>query len=69
MSIEGAEFVNAQNPGFIPRHGERDEESQFGGKIPYKRWILDVDTFRTRAKNYFHHNSVGKFRYFLPARD
>jgi len=60
------QFVNAQNLGFIPLHGERDEESQFGVAIPYKGWILDVDTFRTRAKNYFDHNSVGNSDIFFP---
>ena len=47
-------------------HGERDEESQFGVTIPYKGWILDVDTFRTRAKNYFDHNNVGNSDIFFP---
>jgi hypothetical protein len=51
--------VSAQNLGFIPLHGERDEESQFGVPIPYKGWILDVDSFGTRAKNYFDHNNIG----------
>jgi outer membrane receptor protein involved in Fe transport len=60
------QFVSAQNLGFITLHGERDEESQFGVAIPYKGWILDVDTFRTRAKNYFDHNSVGNSDIFFP---
>src|SRR6202043_2296889 len=60
------QFVSAQNLGFIPLHGERDEESQFGVAIPYRGWILDVDTFRTRAKNYFDHNSVGNSDIFFP---
>jgi outer membrane receptor protein involved in Fe transport len=60
------QFVSAQNLGFIPLHGERDEESQFGVAIPYKGWILDVDTFRTRARNYFDHNNVGNSDIFFP---
>src|ERR1700688_160008 len=60
------QFVSAQNLAFIPLHGERDEESQFGVAIPYKGWILDIDTFRTRAKNYFDHNSVGNSDIFFP---
>jgi outer membrane receptor protein involved in Fe transport len=60
------QFVSAQNLGFIPLHGERDEESQFGVAIPYKGWLLDVDTFRTRAKNYFDHNNVGNSDIFFP---
>jgi outer membrane receptor protein involved in Fe transport len=60
------QFVSGQNLGFIPLHGERDEESQFGVGIPYKGWILDIDTFRTRAKNYFDHNNVGNSDIFFP---
>jgi hypothetical protein len=44
------QFVSAQNVGFIPLHGGRDEESHFGVAMPYKGWILDVDTFGTRAR-------------------
>ena len=35
---------------FIPLHGERDEEHQFGVIIPYRGWVLDADTFRTRRR-------------------
>jgi hypothetical protein len=58
--------VSAQNLGFIPLHGERDEESKFGVPIPYKGWILDVDSFGTRAENYFDHNNVGNSHIFFP---
>jgi hypothetical protein len=57
------QFVSSQNLGFIPLHGERDEESQFGVAIPYKGWILDADTFRTRSQQ------RGKFGHFLSADD
>ena len=60
------QFVTSQNLGFIPLHGERDEESQFGVTIPYRGWILDADTFRTRANNYFDHSSVGNSDIFFP---
>jgi outer membrane receptor for ferrienterochelin and colicin len=60
------QFVTGQNLGFIPLHGERDEESQFGVTIPWKGWTLDADTFRTRATNYFDHNSVGNSNVFFP---
>lgn len=60
------QFVNAQNLGFIPLHGERDEESQFGVAIPYKGWIVDADTFRTRTRNYFDHSNVGNSDIFFP---
>lgn len=60
------QFVNNQSFSFIRLHGERDEESQFGVTIPLKNWTLDADTFRTRAKNFFDHNSLGNSDIFFP---
>ncbi len=60
------EFVNSQNLSFIPLHGERDEEHQFGLTIPWHGWKLDAGTFRTRARNYFDHNSLGNSNIFFP---
>jgi outer membrane receptor protein involved in Fe transport len=60
------QFVTDQNLGFIPLRGERDEESQFGVTIPWKGWSLDADSFRTRATNFFDHNSVGNSNVFFP---
>lgn len=59
-------FVSTQNLGFIPLHGERDEESQFGITIPLRGWSLDADEFQTRARNYFDHNNVGNSDIFFP---
>ena len=60
------QFVNSQNLSFIPLHGERDEESQFGVTIPLRGWTVDADTFKTRAKNYFDHSNVGNSDIFFP---
>jgi TonB dependent receptor/Carboxypeptidase regulatory-like domain/TonB-dependent Receptor Plug Domain len=60
------QFVTSQSLSFIPLHGERDEESQFGVTIPLKSWTLDADTFHTRAKNFFDHSSVGNSDIFFP---
>ena len=60
------QFVTSQNLGFIPLHGERDEESQFGVTIPLRGWTVDADTFKTRAKNYFDHSNVGNSDIFFP---
>ncbi|MFY9531966.1 MAG: TonB-dependent receptor [Candidatus Acidiferrales bacterium] len=60
------QFVTSQNLGFIPLRGERDEEHQFGVTIPWRGWTLDADTFRTRATNFFDHNSVGNSNIFFP---
>jgi len=45
----------SKNCKFIPLHGERDEEHQFGITIPFRGWTLDADTFRTRVRNFFDH--------------
>jgi carboxypeptidase family protein/TonB-dependent receptor-like protein len=60
------DFVTSQSLGFIPLLGERDTEYQFGLTIPYKSWSLDVDNFKTRAHNFFDHNSVGNSNIFFP---
>jgi TonB dependent receptor/Carboxypeptidase regulatory-like domain/TonB-dependent Receptor Plug Domain len=60
------DFVTSQNLGFVPLHGERDEESQFGVTIPCQSWTVDADTFRTRARNFFDHSSVGNSDIFFP---
>ncbi|MFZ0820826.1 MAG: TonB-dependent receptor [Candidatus Acidiferrales bacterium] len=60
------QFVNENNLGFIPLRGERDREYQFGVAIPYKGWLLDIDSFRTHATNFFDHNNVGDSNIFFP---
>ncbi len=54
------------NCGFIPLHGERDEERQFGVSIPLRGWTIDADAFRTRADNFFDHNVLGESNLFFP---
>ena len=58
--------ANNQNLGFIPLHGERDEEHQYGVTIPLWGWTLDADNFLTRAKNYFDHNNFNNSNLFFP---
>lgn len=59
-------LVTSQNLGFIPLHGEWDEEAQVGVTIPLRGWLLDADAFRTDARNFFDHNSVGNSNIFIP---
>ena len=59
-------FANVNNLGFIPLHGERDEEHQFGVTIPFDGWIFDTDTFRTNVVNFFDHNNIGESNLFFP---
>ena len=60
------QLANANSLGFIPLNGERDEEHQFGLTIPYHGWVLDADTFRTNASNFFDHNNIGESNLFFP---
>ncbi|HUK30229.1 MAG TPA: TonB-dependent receptor [Candidatus Acidoferrum sp.] len=60
------QFVNANDLGFIPLRGERDKEYQYGVAIPFKGWLLDIDSFRTHATNFFDHNNVGNSNIFFP---
>ena len=60
------QFANNSNLSFIALYGERDEEEQFGVSIPWHGWILDADTFRTNASNFFDHNNIGESNLFFP---
>jgi outer membrane receptor protein involved in Fe transport len=57
---------DVQQLGFIPLHGERDEEHQFGVTIPIKGWTIDADNFLTRATNFFDHNNFNNSDIFFP---
>jgi outer membrane receptor protein involved in Fe transport len=60
------QFANDQNLAFIPLHGERDEEHQFGLTIPFHGWTIDADNFQTLAKNFFDHNNFNNSDLFFP---
>ena len=60
------QFAGANDLGFIPLHGEHDEESQFGVSIPFRGWLLDADTFRTNVTNFFDHDTIGESNLFFP---
>jgi hypothetical protein len=60
------ELAQQSNLGFLPLHGERDEEYQFGATIPVRGWTLDLAHFRTRAQNFFDHNPIGNSDVFFP---
>ena len=59
-------YANATNTNFVPLRGERDEEHQFGVQIPFRGWLLDVDTFQTRANNFLDHSNIGESSIFIP---
>jgi TonB dependent receptor/Carboxypeptidase regulatory-like domain len=60
------QYAQGTNLGFLPLHGERDEEYQFGLTVPLHGWTIDVDHFQTRASNFFDHNPLGNSNVFLP---
>jgi outer membrane receptor for ferrienterochelin and colicin len=55
-----------QGLGFLPLHGERDEQHEFGVTIPVAGWDLDVSNFRTGARNFFDHDVLGNSNIFFP---
>jgi len=59
-------FVQGQGLGFASLHGEFDEEHQFGVSIPFRRWVFDVDNFKTNVANFFDHNNIGASNIFFP---
>jgi TonB dependent receptor/Carboxypeptidase regulatory-like domain/TonB-dependent Receptor Plug Domain len=59
-------YAQANNVTFEPLYGERDEEHQFGVQIPFKGWLLDADTFQTRANNFLDHSNIGESSLYYP---
>jgi hypothetical protein len=60
------ELATSQTLTFAPLRGERDEEYQFGVSIPYRGWVLEEDTFQTRAQNWLDHSNIGESNIFWP---
>ena len=60
------DYARSSDTSFAPLHGERDEEHQFGVQIPYKRWLLDADTFQTEASNFLDHSNIGESSIYIP---
>ncbi|MGA7524333.1 MAG: TonB-dependent receptor [Acidobacteriaceae bacterium] len=59
-------YAQSSNTSFVPLRGERDEEHQFGLQIPWRGWLLDADTFQTRANNFLDHSNIGESDVFIP---
>jgi TonB dependent receptor/Carboxypeptidase regulatory-like domain/TonB-dependent Receptor Plug Domain len=69
LSVSGPALINyvqGQSLGFVPLHGEFDEEHQFGVSIPLHGWVFDADNFRTNVTNFFDHNNIGASNIFFP---
>ena len=61
-----ASGLGAGENAFTPVPSERDEEHQFGIEIPYRGWLLDVDTFKSRANNFLDHSCLGESNACIP---
>ena len=59
-------FALQQGIGFLPVHGERDQQHEIGVTIPWHGWILDLDHFRTAASNFSDHQVLGNSNITLP---
>ena len=63
-------LVTVNNPAlsqvFLPLHGERDEQREFGLAVPFLGWVFDVSNFRTAARNFFDHEALGNSNIFFP---
>lgn len=70
-SLQGPslQFAVAQGYGFIPLHGERDIQHDFGLTIPVHGWALEADSFHTSARNFLDHDVVGNSGIFIPLTD
>ena len=66
LSGPALQYANGNDTGFLPLHGERDEEHQFGVQIPFHGWLLDADTFETKAQNFLDHSNIGESSIFIP---
>jgi outer membrane receptor protein involved in Fe transport len=62
-------YATANDTAFLPLHGERDVERQFGLTIPVQGWSIEMDYFVTEATNFFDHNPLGESEIFLPVTD
>ena len=68
LTVNGPVIESAiqQGFGFLPLHGERDEQREFGLTIPLAGWTVDVAQFRTGARNFFDHDALGNSNIFFP---
>lgn len=60
------DFAQRQGFGFLPLHGERDEQREVGLTVPLRRWSVESDVFETRARNFFDHDVLGNSNVFFP---
>jgi hypothetical protein len=62
-------YATALDTGFLPLHGERDKERQFGLTIPVAGWTVETDFFITQSSHFFDHNPIGESEIYLPVTE
>jgi outer membrane receptor protein involved in Fe transport len=60
------QYAASQGVTFLPLHGERDIQQEYGITIPVRNWVSSVTYFRTGVKNFFDHDVLGNSNIFLP---
>ncbi len=65
-ALNYASSLGSGEDAFTPIPSERDEEHQFGIEIPYRGWMLDVDTFKNRVNNFLDHACIGESNACVP---
>jgi hypothetical protein len=60
------QYAASQGVTFLPLHGERDIQQEYGITIPVHSWVSSVTYFRTGVKNFFDHDALGNSNLFLP---
>ena len=63
------QFCTENGCSFIPLHGERDEEFQFGVTMPFRGWTLDADTFPHARQQFLRPRCDRRVQPLLPAHD
>lgn len=70
LTVSGPVIEQCDRPeaecSFLPLHGERDEQHEFGLAIPVQGWTFDVSNFHTGVRNFFDHDVLGNSNIFFP---
>src|SRR5215475_10431149 len=66
LTTISGDLLLATDSGFLPLHGETDEQREFGLAIPFRGWTFDFANFQTHALNFFDHDALGNSNIFLP---
>jgi outer membrane receptor for ferrienterochelin and colicin len=68
LSVSGPilDVAAQQGFGFLPLHGERDQQTEVGLSIPFAKWVAEFSYFRTNATNFLDHDVLGNSNIFFP---